>query len=163
MELRDSRIHGFKSSSVDWESRDRILQGIVEQMLDVLVPEMVKQLVEAPKNVPQDRIQQRTAEGIADIPVPQVVKELVKVFRVSPRTGLNIGSWCWVQSCRPHRSLSGSWGSPLAVSSTLAACGAAGPLICFSLRLYDNPHHPSLRCVWIFFFISSIIVHVLEA
>ena len=36
---------------------------------------------------------------------------------------------CWVQSCRPT-ALSGSWGSPSAVSSTLAACAAAGYLLC---------------------------------
>ena len=63
-------------------SRDRILQGTVEQISDVPVPQMVEQLVKLPKTVSQDRIQQRTAEQIVDIPVPQVVEELVEVSRV---------------------------------------------------------------------------------
>ena len=58
------------------------LTGIVEQIPDVLVPEMVEQLVKLPKTVSVDRIQQRIAEHIAVIPVPQGVKELVVVFRV---------------------------------------------------------------------------------
>ena len=38
---------------------------------EVLVPEMVKQLVEVPETVSHDRIQQRTVEQIVDAPVPQ--------------------------------------------------------------------------------------------
>ena len=63
-------------------SRDRILQGTVEQILDVPVPEMVEQLVNLPNTVFQDSIQERTVERIADVPVPQVVEELVEVFKV---------------------------------------------------------------------------------
>ena len=48
----------------------------------VLVPEMVKQLVEAPETVSHDRIQQRTVEQIVDAPVPQAVEELAEVFRM---------------------------------------------------------------------------------
>ena len=61
-------------------SRDRISQYTVEQSLDVLVPEIVKQLVEVPETVSQDRIQQRTVEQIVDAPVPQAVEELAEVF-----------------------------------------------------------------------------------
>ena len=64
------------------QSRDRILQCTVEQILDVPVPEMVKQLVEAPKTIPQDRIQQRTVEFFAaDTPVPQDVEEPAEFFK----------------------------------------------------------------------------------
>ena len=55
---------------------------MAEQILDVLVPEMVEQLVKLPKTESDDRTQQWTAEHIAVIPVPQGVKELVVVFRV---------------------------------------------------------------------------------
>ena len=52
-----------------------------EQILDVPVPEMVKQLVEALKTIPQDRFQQRTVEHIAaDTPVPRDVEEPAEFF-----------------------------------------------------------------------------------
>ena len=54
----------------------RTSQRAVEQIFDVPVPEMVNQLVEASKTVPQDRIRQRTVEQIVDAPVPQVLEEL---------------------------------------------------------------------------------------
>ena len=63
-------------------SRDRTLQRAAEQILDVLVPEMAKQLVEVPETVSRDGVQQRTVEQIVDAPVPQAVKELADVFRV---------------------------------------------------------------------------------
>ena len=66
-------------------SQDRNLQGRVEQIPDVLVPEMVKQLVKSPKTESVDRIQQRTAERIVDIPVPKEVEELVEVSKVFPK------------------------------------------------------------------------------
>ena len=62
--------------------QDRTLQCTAEQILDVLVPEMVKQLVEVPETVSQDRIQQRTVEQIVDASVPQAVEELAEVLRV---------------------------------------------------------------------------------
>ena len=54
----------------------------VEQILDVPVPEMVKQLVEEPKTIPQDRIHRRTVEHIADdTPIPQDVEEPAEFFK----------------------------------------------------------------------------------
>ena len=58
---------------------------MAEEILDVLVPEMVEQLVKLPKTVSEDRIPQRTAERIVNIPVPQDVEELVEVSRVFPQ------------------------------------------------------------------------------
>ena len=55
---------------------------MAEQILDVLVPDTVEQLVKLPKTISEDKIQERTARGMADIPVPQVVKGLEKVSRV---------------------------------------------------------------------------------
>ena len=63
-------------------SRDRILQGAVEQIFDVPVPEMVEQLVKLPKTVSEDGIQQRTVERIADVPVPQDVEELAETCKI---------------------------------------------------------------------------------
>ena len=64
------------------QSRDRILQCTVEQILDVPVPGKAEQLVEEPKTIPQDRIQQRTVEHInADTPVPQDVEEPGEFFK----------------------------------------------------------------------------------
>ena len=60
-------------------SQDRDLHGTVEQIPDVLVPEMVEQLA---KTVSDDRTQQRTAECIVNNPVSQNVVELVEVSRV---------------------------------------------------------------------------------
>ena len=48
-------------------SRERILQGTAEQILDVPIPEAVEQLVKLPNTVSEDRIQERVAERIADI------------------------------------------------------------------------------------------------
>ena len=62
--------------------QDRILQGTVEQILDVLVLEKAERLVEEPKTILQDRIQQRTVERItADTPVPQDVEEPAEFFK----------------------------------------------------------------------------------
>ena len=55
---------------------------MAEQILDVLVPDMVEQLVKLPNTVSQDRIRQRPVEQIVDTSDPQVVEKLVVVFRV---------------------------------------------------------------------------------
>ena len=63
-------------------SDDLNLQGTVEQIPDVLVPEMVEQLVKLSKTVSVDRIQQQTVEHItADTPVPQDVEEPGEFFK----------------------------------------------------------------------------------
>ena len=54
---------------------------MAEQILDVLVPEMVEQLVKVPKTVLLG-IQQRTVEQIVDAPVPQAVEELQPIAQV---------------------------------------------------------------------------------
>ena len=58
-------------------SQDRTLQCTAEQILDVPVPEMAKQLVEVPETVSQDRIQQRTVEQT--IPAISLVETIVEV------------------------------------------------------------------------------------
>ena len=63
-------------------SQDRNLLGTVEQIPDVLAPEMVEQLVTLPKTVSQNRTQQQTEEQVINAPVPQVVEELLEVSKV---------------------------------------------------------------------------------
>ena len=62
--------------------QDRILQGTMEQILDVPVLEKADQLVEVPKTVSQDRIQQRTVEQIVDVPFPQAAEEPAEFLKV---------------------------------------------------------------------------------
>ena len=57
----------------------------MEQILDVPVPETVKQLVKVPETVSEDRTQQRTVERIVGVPVPQLMEELVEVSKVFPQ------------------------------------------------------------------------------
>ena len=60
---------------------------MAEQILDVPVPEMVKQKL--PETVSDDRIQKRTAKHIADISVPQDVEELVEVVNTDVQHVVN--------------------------------------------------------------------------
>ena len=53
------RLSGKFSKYPKISSQDRDLHGTVEQILDVLVPEMAKQLVEVPETISPDKIQQR--------------------------------------------------------------------------------------------------------
>ena len=79
---RDDLADTEKSSA----SQDRNLLGTVEQIPDVLAPEIVEQLIKLPKTVSENRIQERTVEHIVvDIPVLQVAEELVEVSKVFPK------------------------------------------------------------------------------
>ena len=62
---------------------NRILQGAVEQILDVPVLQKAKRLAEVPKIVSQGGIQQRTVEQTFDILVPQDGEELAEFFKTS--------------------------------------------------------------------------------
>ena len=76
----DITKHSSELEVLKIPSRDRILQRAADQILDVLVLEKVKQLVEVPKTVSHDVIQQQTAEQIVDVPVPHV-EELMEVSK----------------------------------------------------------------------------------
>ena len=88
--------------TVRTRSQYRTLQCTAEQILDVPVPETMKQLVEMPEMVTQlvevpntvslDRIKQRTLEHISEIPVPR-----------SPRFShwMECNSVPWRKSSRP--------------------------------------------------------------
>ena len=57
----------------------------MEQILDVPVPETVKQLVEVPETISEDSIQQQIVKHTFGIPVPQVMEELVEFSKVFPQ------------------------------------------------------------------------------
>ena len=78
-------------STLDSEdsSRDRTLQCTAEQILDVPVPETMKQLLEKPETTSVDRVQQQTVKHIVGIPVPQVMEELVEFSKVFPLDRVN--------------------------------------------------------------------------
>ena len=65
--------------------QDRILQGAVEQILDVPVLEKAEWLAEVPKIVSQGGIQQRTVDQTFDILVPQDVEEPAEFFKTSSK------------------------------------------------------------------------------
>ena len=88
-------------STLDSEdsSRYRTLQCTAEQILDVSVPETLKQLVEMPETISENRIQQQTVKHIVGIPVPQVMDELVEFSKVFPQDRAK------TEFCRPdHRN-----------------------------------------------------------
>ena len=71
-----------ESSSVDCESRDRTLQGAVEQIPDDLVREMAEQLVKLQKTVSQDEIQ---AVQTMEVLLLQFINKVVDAFVVVQR------------------------------------------------------------------------------
>ena len=73
-------------------SSKQISERICEQIADVHVPQVVEQVLEAPKISSQDRNLQGTVEQILDVLVPEMVEQLVKlpktvsVDRIQQRT-----------------------------------------------------------------------------
>ena len=82
LEAARADLANTKKSSA---SQDRNLLGTVEQILDVLAPEMVEQLVKLPKTVSQNRTKQQTEEQVINAPVPQ------RYCWRSPRFSLSAG------------------------------------------------------------------------
>ena len=46
------------------------------------VPQVVDEIIEVVRLIPQESVQQRTAEQIVHAPVPQVVEEIVEVLQI---------------------------------------------------------------------------------
>ena len=59
-----------------------MLHRQVEQIVDVPVPQVVEEVVQVDRIVPQERVQQRTVEQIVEVPVPQMVEEVVHVPQI---------------------------------------------------------------------------------
>ena len=47
------------------------------------VPQVMKEIGEVVRLIPQERISERIAEQIVDIPVPQIVEEIVEVVQIN--------------------------------------------------------------------------------
>ena len=60
-------------------------QHIVEEIIDVPVPEVMVKTVEAATHIPQKRVQSYTVEQIIGAPVSQIRKETVEVMQLIPQ------------------------------------------------------------------------------
>ena len=54
---------------------------ILDQIVDVPVPQIAEETVEAAKLIPEERIQQRTLEETVSGPVPQIQEQIVAVVK----------------------------------------------------------------------------------
>ena len=50
------------------------------------VPQVMAEIVEVVRWIPQERVHQRTVEQIVQVPTPQVVEEIAEVVRTIPRS-----------------------------------------------------------------------------
>ena len=66
--------------------QERISGRIVEQIFDVLVPQIQEQIVEVVKVVPQERVSKRIVEQVVDVPVPQSWRRSLKLFTACQRS-----------------------------------------------------------------------------
>ena len=57
----------------------------MEPIIDVLVPQVVEEILETIRIIPQERVQQRTVEQVIDVRVPQVVEQVVEVVKIIPQ------------------------------------------------------------------------------
>ena len=63
-------------------TRARFQQRIVEQFQNIPVPEIVEEIVQVVKMIPQERIQNSILEQIQNVPVPQVVEKTLEVVKM---------------------------------------------------------------------------------
>ena len=68
--------------------QERLPERIEEQIVGILVPPTVEEIVESVQNI-QERFQQSIEEQIVDAPVPQVVEEQLVAVIVGRRLGKN--------------------------------------------------------------------------
>ena len=54
---------------------------ILDQIVDVPVPQLMEETVEAAKSIPEERTQQRTLEETVSVPVPQIQEQIVEVVK----------------------------------------------------------------------------------
>ena len=69
-------------------SQERLPERIEEQIVGILVPPTVEEIVESVHNI-QECFQQSIEEQIVDAPVPQVVEEQLVAVIVGRRLGKN--------------------------------------------------------------------------
>ena len=54
---------------------------ILDQIVDVPVPQLMEETVEAAKAIPEERTQQRTLEETVSVPVPKIQEHIVEVLK----------------------------------------------------------------------------------
>ena len=59
-------------------TQEWVSERVVEQIVDIPIPQIVEEIVEAIRLVLQERIVQE----IVDVPVPQIMEEILEVVRV---------------------------------------------------------------------------------
>ena len=62
----------------------RIHERIVEETIDVPVPQVMKEVIEVVKVIPHEPVQNRTVEHIVDVSVPQIQEELLELIQLIP-------------------------------------------------------------------------------
>ena len=62
--------------------KERVLPRTVEQIGDVIVPQIVKDILEVTKVAPQERISELIVEQIVDMLVPHVMEEIADVVKL---------------------------------------------------------------------------------
>ena len=54
--------------------RERVPERIADEIIDVFVPQVMEETVDAAKHIPQEQVQSYTVEQIIDVLVPQIRK-----------------------------------------------------------------------------------------
>ena len=62
--------------------RERIREGIDEEIIDISVPQVMEETVEAVKLIPQDKVQNCTLEQIVAVPLPRIREETGEVIQL---------------------------------------------------------------------------------
>ena len=70
-----------KNDDLLWLRPDGETQVMIEY-----VPQVMEEIGEVVRSIPQERVQQRTVEQIVHVPVPQVVEEIAAVVQIIPRS-----------------------------------------------------------------------------
>ena len=55
------------------------------QMTTEYIPQVMEEIAEVERQIPQERVQQRTLEQIVHVPAPQVVEEIAGVVQIIPQ------------------------------------------------------------------------------
>ena len=79
LKLANNRLNGFYAPTLQ-----HLQQHIVEEIIDVPVPEVTEQTVEVAKHIPRERMQSYTVEQFIDAPVSQIRKETGEVMQLIP-------------------------------------------------------------------------------
>ena len=75
MEAVEKSIAELDESVAHMVSQEGIQERLVEEIVDVPIPQVMEKTVEVAKHIPQEPVQSYTLEQIVDMPVPRIRKE----------------------------------------------------------------------------------------